>query len=100
MAAPLYDSLVSLAKSNPLRMHMPGHKGIGEGLFSDITSIDFTEIEPTGNLYTGEGTISDAEDLCAQYAGAMSALFFTCGSTHAGRSGGNGRRIDFRARLS
>ena len=81
MAAPLYDSLVSLAKSNPLRMHMPGHKGIGEGLFSDITSIDFTEIEPTGNLYTGEGTISDAEDLCAQYAGAMSALFFTCGST-------------------
>ena len=81
MAAPLYDSLVSLAKSNPLRMHMPGHKGIGEGLFSDITSIDFTEIEPTGNLYTGEGTISDAEDLCAQYAGAKSALFFTCGST-------------------
>ena len=81
MAAPLYDSLVFLAKSNPLRMHMPGHKGIGEGLFSDITSIDFTEIEPTGNLYTGEGTISDAEDLCAQYAGAKSALFFTCGST-------------------
>ena len=81
MAAPLYDSLVSLAKSNPLRMHMPGHKGIGEGLFSDITSIDFTEIEPTGNLYTGKGTISDAEDLCAQYAAAKSALFFTCGST-------------------
>lgn len=81
MAAPLYDSLVFLAKLNPLRMHMPGHKGIGEGLFSDIISIDFTEIEPTGNLYTGKGTISDAEDLCAQYAGAKSALFFTCGST-------------------
>ena len=81
MAAPLYDSLVSLAKTNSLRMHMPGHKGIGEGLFSDITSIDFTEIEPTGNLYTGEGAISDAEALCAQYAGAKSALFFTCGST-------------------
>lgn len=81
MAAPLYDSLVSLVKTNPLRMHMPGHKGIGEGLFSDITSIDFTEIEPTGNLYTGEGAISDAEALCAQYAGANSALFFTCGST-------------------
>ena len=81
MAAPLYDSLVFLVKTNPLRMHMPGHKGIGEGLFSDITSIDFTEIDPTGNLYTGEGAISDAEALCAQYAGAKSALFFTCGST-------------------
>lgn len=81
MAAPLYDSLVSLSKTNPLRMHMPGHKGIGEGLFSDIALIDFTEIEPTGNLYTGEGAIADAEALCAAYAGARSALFFTCGST-------------------
>ena len=81
MAAPLYDSLLSFSQANPLRMHMPGHKGIGEGVFSDIASIDFTEIEPTGNLYTGEGAISDAEDLCAKYAGARSVLFFTCGST-------------------
>ena len=81
MTAPLYDSLVFLSKSNPLRMHMPGHKGIGEGVFSDISSIDFTEIVPTGNLYTGKGAIGDAEALCAQYAGAKSALFFTCGST-------------------
>ena len=81
MAAPLYDSLVSLAKSNPLRMHMPGHKGIGEGLFSDITSIDFTEIEPK--------------------VSAIFHLWLYPGYLyHAGRSGGNGRRIDFRARLS
>ena len=81
MAAPLYDSLLSFSKTNPLRMHMPGHKGIGDGLFSDIDSIDFTEIAPTGNLYTGDGAISDAEALCAKYAGAKAALFFTCGST-------------------
>ena len=81
MAAPLYDSLLSFAQTNPLRMHMPGHKGIGEGLFSEITPIDFTEITPTGNLYTGEGAITEAEALCANYAGAKSALFFTCGST-------------------
>ena len=81
MAAPLYDSLLSFSNTNPLRMHMPGHKGIGEGLFSDISSIDFTEIAPTGNLYTGEGAIAEAEALCAEYAGAKASLFFTCGST-------------------
>ena len=81
MAAPLYDSLLQFSSTNPLRMHMPGHKGMGNGLFSQIAPIDFTEISPTGNLYTGEGAISEAEALCAQYAGAKAALFFTCGST-------------------
>ncbi len=81
MAAPLYDSLLQFSNTNPLRMHMPGHKGMDNGLFSQIAPIDFTEISPTGNLYTGEGAISDAEALCAQYAGAKAALFFTCGST-------------------
>ena len=81
MSAPLYDHLISFAKTAPLRMHMPGHKGIGSGLFSDIYPIDFTEIAPTGNLYTGEGVISEAEALCADFAGAKAALFFTCGST-------------------
>lgn len=81
MAAPLYDSLLQFSNTNPLRMHMPGHKGIGDGLFSQIAPIDFTEISPTGNLYTGEGAISEAEALCAEYAGAKNALFFTCGST-------------------
>ena len=74
MSAPLYDHLISFAKTAPLRMHMPGHKGIGGGLFSDIYPIDFTEITPTGNLYTGEGVISEAEALCADFAGAKAAL--------------------------
>ena len=81
MAKPLYDSLLALAKEHPLRLHMPGHKGELTGLFRDIAQIDFTEIPPTGNLYTGEGAIAEAEDLCAAYAGAGEALFFTCGST-------------------
>lgn len=81
MAAPLYDFLTAFSSSNPLRMHMPGHKGFGGGLFSDVMQIDFTEISPTGNLYTGEGPIAEAEDLCAKYAGAKESLFYTCGST-------------------
>lgn len=81
MATPLYDALLALRDRDPLRMHMPGHKGRAGGLFRDISAIDFTEITPTGNLYTGEGPIRDAELLCAKAAGARDALFFTCGST-------------------
>lgn len=81
MAAPLYDSLCVFAGTQPLRLHMPGHKGQLPGLFQEIARIDFTEIAPTGNLYTGEGPITDAEALFAPVAGAREALFFSCGST-------------------
>lgn len=81
MATPLYDALLELSRQDPLRMHMPGHKGRAGGLFRNISTIDFTELNSTGNLYTGEGPIRDAELLCAKAAGAKDALFFTCGST-------------------
>ena len=62
-------------------MHMPGHKGVAGDIFSEIAKIDFTEIAPTGNLYTGEGPFPQAEALCAEYAGAEEASMLSCGST-------------------
>ncbi len=81
MTAPLYDALKALAESEPLRLHMPGHKGILPGALSGAAALDFTEIAPTGNLYTGQGPIAEAEALFAKCAGAREALFFSCGST-------------------
>lgn len=81
MSTPLYDALIHLRGSDPLRLHMPGHKGRAGGLFAAVSAIDFTELTPTGNLYTGQGPIRQAERLCARAAGARDALFFTCGST-------------------
>lgn len=81
MGTPLYTALLELSRRNSLRLHMPGHKGRAGALFRDIAAIDFTELDPTGNLYTGEGPIAPAEDLCAEAAGAGDALFFTCGAT-------------------
>lgn len=78
---PLYDALYNIVSSQPLRMHMPGHKGVAHDLFREIAKIDFTEIPPTGNLYTGEGPFPDAEALCAAYAGAHEASMLSCGST-------------------
>ena len=81
MTAPLYNSLVAFANSDPLRLHMPGHKGRMTGVFQDVATVDFTELAPTGNLYTGEGPIAEAESLFAQTAGAADSLFFSCGAT-------------------
>lgn len=81
MNAPLYQTLKTLSRQDNLRLHMPGHKGRSAGAFRAVASIDYTELAPTGNLYTGEGPIAPAEDLCALAAGAADALFFSCGST-------------------
>lgn len=78
---PLYDALYNIVSTDPLRMHMPGHKGVAGEAFTEIAKIDFTEIQPTGNLYTGEGPFPEAEALCAAYAGAHEASFLSCGST-------------------
>lgn len=81
MDTPLLDALMAFAESAPLRLHMPGHKGSLPGPFAALSALDVTELAPTGNLYTGEGPIAPAEDLCARAAGAEDALFFSCGST-------------------
>lgn len=82
MDAPLYNALVSRAGSGTLRMHMPGHKGkCAPPELAGAAGIDFTELEGTGNLYTGEGPIAEAEALCAKTWGADGCCFLTGGST-------------------
>lgn len=81
MGAPLYDALCALAQSDGLRMHMPGHKGRAMSPLFSAAAIDYTEIPPTGNLYTGEGPIAEAEALAARAWGAEHAYFLTGGST-------------------
>ena len=67
MDAPLYNALCVLRGQKGLRMHMPGHKGKSPAAeFSTAAALDYTEIDPTGNLYTGEGPIAAAEALAAQ----------------------------------
>ena len=54
---PLYDALTAFAAQNPLRMHMPGHKGKSLPGLGSLAAIDFTELPPTGNLFDGGGAI-------------------------------------------
>ena len=80
---PLYDALKNFAGEDPLRMHMPGHKGkaMPAPEFSPLAAIDFTELGPTGDLFSGDGPIREAEALWAQALGMSGCLFLTGGST-------------------
>ena len=78
---PLYDALTSFAAQNPLRMHMPGHKGKPLLGLDNLAAIDFTELPPTGNLFDGGGAIGEAEELWAEVFHMDSCLFLTGGST-------------------
>ncbi len=75
MDTPLYNRLKELADQQPLRFHIPGHKGI------PIFPLDFTELTVTGNLY-GEGkAIVEAQNLWAVEFGFPYGFFLTGGST-------------------
>ncbi len=83
MPTPLVDALLAFAGQEPLRMHMPGHKGKGLPLpgLEAAARLDFTELPPTGDLFAGGGAIEEAERLWAAAAGMDGCLFLTGGST-------------------
>jgi arginine/lysine/ornithine decarboxylase len=63
-------------------MAMPGHKGQSVlPLGTEFSRLDFTELPPTGNLYTSGGPIEEAEELWAKWWGMECCLFLTGGST-------------------
>lgn len=82
--ASLYQALRKRTAEKAARFHMPGHKGrAAYDLPSNIFSIDYTEIDGTGNLYEGDEPILSAERHAAQTLGASDCLFLTGGSTLA-----------------
>ena len=83
MPTVLYDCLNQFAAQDPLRMHMPGHKGkpLNVPELAGVSSIDFTELPPTGNLYEAGEPFDSAQALWAKDFGFEYAQFLTGGST-------------------
>lgn len=81
MNTPLYDMLLKYKERDALRMHMPGHKGKGQGDFKCVSEIDVTEISATDDLYEPKGAIKKAQELAAEAYGAKYTQFLTNGST-------------------
>lgn len=67
MNTPICDFVREYAKSNALRLHMPGHKGkthIG------MEELDITEIDGADSLYTADGIIRESEKNASGLFGA------------------------------
>ena len=58
MNTPIRDFLNRYQEKAPLRLHMPGHKGMGEGHFAK----DLTEVEGADSLYAAAGIIKESEE--------------------------------------
>ena len=80
---PLYDALRAFADARPLRMHMPGHKGrpLPAPELAGLSALDFTELPPTGDLFSGGDAIEAAEALWAKAFRMAHCLFLTGGAT-------------------
>lgn len=83
MPTPLYDALVRYAAGDPLRFHMPGHKGkpLPAPELAQVSRLDVTEITPTGNLYQAGAPFDEAQRLWAEQVGFDHCQLLTGGST-------------------
>ena len=59
MNTPICDFAARYAQGDPLRLHMPGHKGQA---FLGIEPLDITEIDGADSLYEADGIIRQSED--------------------------------------
>lgn len=83
METPIYDFLITYEKADPVRLHMPGHKGMP---FLGCEKWDITEIKGADALYEAEGIISQSEENAALLFGTAKTFFVTEGSSQAIRA--------------
>ena len=58
MTTPIRDFVVSYAEKSPLRLHMPGHKGVS---LLGFEAFDITEVTGADSLYEASGIIGESE---------------------------------------
>ena len=83
METPICDFVKAYAERDPLRLHMPGHKGMG---FLGAEAMDITEIEGADVLYRAEGIIKRSEENAATLFGTARTLYSAEGSSLAIRA--------------
>ena len=83
MPTPLYDAVRGYADREPIRFHMPGHKGrpFQPADLKWLAPIDVTELPETGNLYEAGEPFDSAQALWAELFGFDQCQFLTGGST-------------------
>ena len=78
MNTPICDFVRDYAAGDPIRMHMPGHKGkkhLGP------EALDITEIDGADVLYRSRGIIRESEENCAKLFGTARSVYSAEGSS-------------------
>ena len=83
MKTPIVDFVRSYEERDPLRLHMPGHKGLS---LMGYESGDITEIAGADSLYEASGIIKESEDNASLLFGSAKTLFSTEGSSQCIRA--------------
>jgi len=82
MDTPICDFVRDYARSNTVRMHMPGHKGVN---FLGMEHLDITEIDGADSLYTADGIIARSEENASAIFGCRT-FYSTEGSSQCIRA--------------
>lgn len=78
MNTPICDFVRTYAEGDPVRMHMPGHKGRP---LTGPEPLDLTEIEGADVLYRSRGVIRESEENAASLFGAARTVYSAEGSS-------------------
>lgn len=82
ISTPICDFVRTYAASQPVRLHMPGHKGVP---FLGCESLDITEIDGADTLYLPHGVILESEQNASRLFGC-DTYYSTEGSSHCIRA--------------
>lgn len=80
MTTPIFGFVKRYAESSGVRMHMPGHKGVGK---LGCEGYDITEISGADVLYSASGIIEESENNLSALYGTEHSFYSTQGSTLA-----------------
>lgn len=83
METPIYSALKQYAGLDILRLHMPGHAGIGfnQQEFKALAALDLTEIRGMDDLHLPTGIIKESQQLMAEIFGSAKSFFLVNGAT-------------------
>ena len=84
MNTPICDFVRAYARKDPIRFHMPGHKGkTGAQIpgWKEILPLDITEIEGADVLYAARGCIRESEENASRLFGSAGTVYSAEGSS-------------------
>lgn len=82
MKTPICDFVKKYIEAKPLRVHMPGHKGVS---LLGMESLDITEFDGADNLYEADSIIAESEKNASLLFGC-NTYYSTEGSSHCIRA--------------